>query len=82
MISKTYFSVGSGCANGKQTVKSIQRGGPQHIVSAFFRLGGCYEANIAPEKSRCLNKAGKNIGLYTGKNCFIEFVIGKSSIHL
>jgi hypothetical protein len=49
---------------GKKPVKLIQKGGPQHIVSAFFNLGDDYNLNIAPENLLCLNKVGMNIGLY------------------
>jgi hypothetical protein len=33
-------------------------------VSAFFVLGDDYNPNAAPEIMICLNKVGKNIGLY------------------
>ncbi|MHC4076538.1 MAG: hypothetical protein ACYSRZ_09050, partial [Planctomycetota bacterium] len=48
----------------KISVKLIQKGGPQYIVSAFFVLGDDYNPNAAPEILVCLNKVGKNSGLY------------------
>jgi hypothetical protein len=47
--------------SGKISVKLIQKGGPQHIVPAFFVLGNDYNPNAAPEFSICLNKIGKEI---------------------
>jgi len=48
----------------KQPVKLIQRGRPQHIVSAFFDIGGCYDSNIALVKLCRFNKVGKKIGIF------------------
>ena len=66
---------------GKKPVKLIQKGAPQHVVSAFFNLVDDYNLNIAPQNLLCFNKFGKPIGLYIGKNWFVEIVIGKPNIY-
>ncbi len=50
-------------------------------MPVFFVLSDDYNPNVAPEILICLNKVGKNIGLYIGKNWFVEIVIGKANIH-
>jgi hypothetical protein len=41
---------------GKVSVKFVQKGGPQHIVSAVFRLGDDFNLNkAAKERSGGLN---------------------------
>jgi len=42
--------------------KFISKGSTHHIVAVFFNLMDDYEPNITPQKRRCLNKVGKNIG--------------------
>ena len=46
------------------------------MVSVFFILGDDYNPNTPPEVLICLNKAGKDIGLY---KYFI--LISRSNIH-
>ena len=50
-------------------------------MPAFFVVGDCYEPNIAPKILICLNKVGKDIGLYGCMNWFVETVIGKLNLH-
>jgi hypothetical protein len=43
----------------KIPVKLISKGGPQHVVPAFFVLGGDYNPNATPEILICLNKVAR-----------------------